>query len=386
MVKQSRVSLQPGPVNASATSGADAPSQARSKTDETKKFPVFDGHDDFLFRLLKAPETRETMWLNGDGTGHLDLPRMRAGGFAGGFFALFSPSEDYAGFTDAMDNPSYELPLPTASKLGPSQESVLAMVGHLFWMERVSRGAFTVCRSAREVRAAMAADSIAAIMHMEGAEAIDPNLDALYAFHKMGLRSVGPVWSRPNAFGHGVPFAFPASPDIGPGLTDAGKALVKACNELKIIVDLSHLNEKGFDDVASISDAPLVATHSNAHAVTPLSRNLTDRQLAKIRETKGMVGLNFVSVFLRPDGKRSPDITFEPVLRHLDHLIDKLGEDHVGFGSDFDGATKMPDPIRDVTGLPRIIDALRDHGYSEELIAKLAHENWIRLLERAFGE
>lgn len=352
------------------------------------RIPVFDGHNDFLLRLLRAPQVREKTWLKGDGTGHLDLPRMRAGGFAGGFFAIYisSPKEDEADFRDEMmDMPPYAVPLPPELKLGYAQETALAMAGHLLWMERASDGAFAICRSAGEVRAAMAGGAIAGIMHMEGAEAIDTDLDALYAFHAMGLRSIGPVWSRPTAFGHGVPFQFPGSPDTGPGLTEAGKRLVKACNELKMVIDLSHLNEKGFDDVAKLSDAPLVATHSNAHAVTPSTRNLTDRQLAVIRESKGMVGLNFATVFLRPDGRRSSDMSVEPMLRHLDHLIEKLGEDHIGLGSDFDGAT-VPDPIRDAAGLPVLIEAMRAHGYSDALIAKIAHENWLELLERTLGE
>src|SRR5690606_31073650 len=125
-------------------------------------------------------------------------------------------------------------------------------------------------------REAMQNGAVAAIFHIEGAEAIDTDLATLDVLHAAGLRSLGIVWSRSNAFGHGVPFRFPATPDIGPGLTDAGKDLVKACNRLKILVDLSHLNEKGFRDVAAISDAPLVASHSNVHAICEHARNLTD--------------------------------------------------------------------------------------------------------------
>ena len=150
------------------------------------------------------------------------------------------------------------------------------------------------------------------------------------------------------------------------------------------MLDLSHLNEAGFWDVARHSDAPLVATHSNAHAVTPSTRNLTDRQLAMIRETGGMVGLNFATVFLREDGKRSPEMGWEPVLRHLDHLIAHLGEDHVGFGSDFDGAT-VPEGITDAAGLPRLIEALSRHGYDAGLIRKLAWDNWLAVLRRTWG-
>ena len=350
------------------------------------KIPVFDGHNDILLRLLRDPEERENIWLVGNGEGHLDLPRMRLGGFAGGFFAIYvaSPDSDQAYGRDAiMDNPPYALPLPDALDVSYAQPVALAMLGHLLWMERVSNGAFTLCRTVAEVHHCMQHDSIAGIIHMEGAEAIDPNLDALYSFHQMGLRSLGPVWSRPTAFGHGVPFEFPGQPDTGPGLTAAGKALIKACNELGIMIDLSHLNERGFDDVANISNAPLVATHSNAHAVTASPRNLTDRQLAVIRESGGMVGLNFATIFLRPDGRRSAEMTLEPVLFHLDHLITQLGEEHVGFGSDFDGA-ELPRDIADVAGLPVVIDALRQHGYSEALLNKLCHENWLSLLARTF--
>jgi membrane dipeptidase len=103
-----------------------------------------------------------------------------------------------------------------------------------------------------------------------------------------------------------------------------------------------------------------------------------------IRERGGMVGLNFATVFLRDDGKRGTDCGWEPVLRHLDHLIAHLGEDHVGFGSDFDGAT-VPEGIGDVTGLPALVEALKRHGFDKALLQKLAHRNWLKLLERVIG-
>lgn len=346
--------------------------------------PVFDGHNDFLLRLLNDPEQREKMWLTGEGKGHLDLPRMKAGGFAGGFFAIYIPSPPIDGvdYDKLMDNPPYEVPLPALIEVEKAAPVALAMAGHLMWMERT--GTLAICRSVAEIRAAMAAGKIAAIMHMEGAEAIGPDLDALHVWHAAGLRSLGPVWSRPTVFGHGVPFRFPGTPDTGPGLTDAGKALIRECNALKIMVDLSHLNEAGFNDVAAISTAPLVATHSNAHAVTPSTRNLTDRQLRLVAESKGMVGLNYATVFLRPDGMKSSDMTWDPVLRHMDHLLGLLGEDHLGLGSDFDGAT-IPDGITDVAGLPNLLQAFRDHGYGEALIEKLAWKNWLAVLERTWG-
>src|SRR5439155_22438282 len=152
--------------------------------------------------------------------------------------------------------------------------------------------------------------------HFEGAEPIDTDLDALEVFYNAGLRSLGLVWSRPNAFGEGVPFICPHSPDTGPGLTDAGKELVRACNRRHILIDLSHLNEKGFWDVVKLSDAPLIATYSNAHAVCNHARNLTDKQLDAIKDSRGMVGVNYAVNFLRPDGKRDDNTP-------IDQLVDQ---------------------------------------------------------------
>ncbi|MCB2134754.1 MAG: dipeptidase [Rhodobacteraceae bacterium] len=346
---------------------------------------VFDGHNDFLLRLLRAPQDREEIWLKGNGKGHLDLPRMRQGGFVGGFFAVYisSPESHDAPDTEAlMDAPPYDIPLNDLIGTDVAQPVAAAMIGHLLWMERT--GTLAICHTAAEIRAAIAAGKIAAILHMEGAEAIGEDLDALHLWHRAGLRSLGPVWSRPTVFGHGVPFRYPGSPDTGPGLTEAGKRLVHECNQLKIMLDLSHLNEKGFNDIAELSDAPLVATHSNAFAVTPSTRNLTDRQLDVIRQSNGMVGLNFATIFLREDGRKSTFSGWDPVLRHLDHLVEKLGEDNVGLGSDFDGAS-LPADIGDVAGLPRLIEALRAHGYNDALLRKIACDNWLALLERTWG-
>ncbi|SHE86259.1 dipeptidase AC. Metallo peptidase. MEROPS family M19 [Loktanella atrilutea] len=354
-------------------------------TDTPTDMPmIFDGHNDFLLRLLRDPVNRETTWLTDTGHGHLDLPRMQRGGFGGGFFAIYisSPDQPYD-IDDMMANPPYSVPLPPLIDHVTAMPVALAMAGHLKWMERASEGAFRICRTVAELRDCQAKGIVSAIMHIEGAEPISADLDALYLWHDMGLRSIGPVWSRPTVFGHGVPFAFPSSPDTGDGLTAAGKDLVRLCNDLGIMLDLSHLNEAGFNDVATLSDAPLVATHSNAHAITPSARNLTDRQLDMIRDTGGMVGLNYATGFLNEDGAKADDRGWDPMLRHLDYLIGRLGEDHVGFGSDFDGA-QVPAIMGDVAGLNGLRAALRAHGYGAELMTKLCHENWFAVLDRTW--
>ncbi len=346
---------------------------------------MLDGHNDVLLRLWHAGgKAAARGFLEGRG-GHVDLPRARAGGFAGGFFALYAPSpeeEDEEEMMRAMRRPRYELPLPPELEQGTALKTILGELTILLHLEEL--GALKICRDISDLRACLGSGRMAAIVHMEGAEAIDADLDALDVLHAAGLRSLGPVWSRPTIFGHGVPFAFPASPDIGPGLTEAGRRLVRRCNALRIMIDLSHLNAAGFRDVAEISTAPLVATHSNAHAICPHARNLTDWQLDAIAESDGMVGLNFAAAFLRPDGQMRADVPLDVMLRHLDYLMERVGEERVGFGSDFDGAM-IPEAIGDVSGLPALRRAMRDHGYDEALMERLCHGNWLRVLEKTWG-
>ncbi|MGH2346461.1 MAG: dipeptidase, partial [Chloroflexota bacterium] len=279
----------------------------------------------------------------------------------------------------------YEVRLAEALDPAYARRAAMAMTANLFRIEAQSAGQLTVARTVADLEACMQAGVLGAILHFEGAEPIDPELDALEVLYRAGLRSLGIVWSRPNAFGHGVPFRYPASPDTGPGLSDPGRALVRACNRLGIMLDLSHLNERGFWDVAALSEAPLVATHSAAHTICPSTRNLTDRQLAAIRESGGIVGMNFEVSVLRPDGFDEPDTPLDVLVRQVDYLVSRLGIDGVGFGSDFDGAT-MPKAIGDVAGLPRLMGALHAHGYDNDALARLAHRNWLRVLRGTWRE
>ncbi|MFQ0814234.1 peptidase [Brucella anthropi] len=341
-----------------------------------QKIPVFDGHNDVLLRLWSSDaSTPEKRFLEGENVGHIDLPRAQKGGLGGGLCAVYVPSPSRE--LDANGN------LPTPSQTD-AMKATLAMSAILLKIERASEGKVRICRTAADIRDAFAKGIFASVYHIEGVEAFGEDLDALYVLHEAGLRTLGPVWSRPNIFAHGIPFRFPASPDIGPGLTDHGKALIRACNELKVMVDLSHMNEKGFWDIAAISDAPLVASHSNAHALCQQSRNLTDKQLDAIRDTGGLVGLNFGVSFLREDGKRDPNTDLTELVRHADYIVNRIGIDHLALGSDFDGTT-ISSTLRDVGDLQLVIEAFRKHGYDDASIVKLAHGNWINVLERTWG-
>ena len=326
---------------------------------------VFDGHNDALSRRVDAADVAG--FLDGDRAGHLDLPRARAGGLRGGCFAVYTCEPAEADYHSG----AYFAPVDQPRAL----REALAQAAFLLRLERASAGALRVVRSAADLDG----DAFAAVLHLEGAEPIGPRLDELEVLVGAGMRSLGLVWSRPNAFATGVPFAFPGSPDQGPGLTDAGKALVKACGELGILVDCAHLNARGFWDVAELSDRPLVVSHSNAHAVCRSPRNLTDAQLRAVGESGGVVGLNFHVGFLRPDGAEDPDTPLSTLAAHASHIAEVAGTDSVALGSDFDGAT-MPDDLADASRLPALLGALRAAGFSEPDLEKVAWTNWRRVL------
>jgi len=345
--------------------------------------PVFDGHNDALTREGAPPLDRPRPGH------HLDLQRMRAGGMRGGIFAVFVSSSQEPSPERHEHAPDADgvLRFPLAAPVGQAEACARASAaaGRLLALERAGR--VRLARSIADLDVAREAGTDAppaAVLHLEGAEPIDPQLEALELWYAAGLRSLGPVWSRPNAFGHGVPFEFPGSPDTGPGLTDAGRALVRRCAALGILVDLSHLNQAGFWDVARLDPGPLVASHSGAHALCPATRNLTDVQLDAIAASDGLVGIVFASPFLRADFADSADTPLQAIVAHVRYVADRIGAEHVALGSDFDGAT-IPAELGDVAGLPRLLDALAGAGFDAEELEAIAWGNWRRVLDAWWG-
>jgi membrane dipeptidase len=333
---------------------------------------VFDGHNDVL-----TAEDHEGLALGRAG-GHIDLPRMRAGGMRGGIFAVFTPSSNGFGTPVERDDGVLEFALTPEVRRPRAAAWATAVAGRLFALERA--GLVRVAHERADLDRAHAGEGPpVAVLHFEGAEPIDTRLEALDTWYAAGLRSLGPVWSRPNRFGHGVPFVYPSSPDTGPGLTAAGKALVKRCAQLGVVVDLSHLNEAGFWDVARADLGPLVVSHAGAHALSPCSRNLTDRQLDAIRDSGGLVGIVFATQFLRTDFASDPDTPLELIAEHARYVADRIGVEHVALGSDFDGAV-IPGPLGDVAGLPKLLESLREHGFGESELEAIAWGNWRRVL------
>jgi len=318
---------------------------------------VFDGHNDALTREDHA------RLADGRAGGHLDFPRMRAGGVRGGIFSVFTASPG--------DGESVEHATAAAHSA--------AAAGRLLALER--SGAVRVARVAGDLDRVLEDPDgpPVAVLHLEGAEAIDPGLEALALWYEAGLRSLGPVWSRPNAFGHGVPFISPSSPDTGPGLTEAGVRLVRRCAELGILVDLSHLNEAGFWDVARLECGPLVASHSGVHALCATSRNLTDRQLDAVGSSGGLVGIVFAVRFLRADFADDVDTPLSLIAEHARYVAERIGVEHVALGSDYDGAD-IPAALGDVAATPRLFEALRASGFDSADLERIAWGNWRRVL------
>lgn len=339
----------------------------------------FDGHNDLLLRLwVNHADDPVTPFFAGREQGHLDFPRMRQGGFAGGLFAVFVPPVAWLAGERGLEVAHLQAQ-HDALAIAEAQIAILQQLAD------GSEGRAKLCRTAAEIEQCLQQDVLALVLHIEGAEMLDEELLLLDRFYQLGLRSIGPFWNSPNRFGVGVNGGFPGSPDTGEGMTAAGKALIRACNQKRLLIDLSHMNEKTFWQTAELSDAPLVATHSNAHALCAQPRNLTDTQLAAIAASDGFVGVNFGNAFLRADGARNADTSLNEIVKHLCYLLDKLGENRVGFGSDFDGIS-VPETLGDVAGMPKLFSALTAAGVDAKLQEKLAWRNWLRVLKRTWGQ
>ena len=357
--------------------------------------PVFDGHNDVLLKV-DSPERgwgesffdllgldwprrgKGRSFFERSDDGHLDLPRARDGNFGGGVFVAFVTNEESP--QSQITGAGKKVTAYPAVDPDRARNETHALLDCLHAIETHSDGSLRIIRSADDLRATFASDTLAAVVGLEGAAAVQPDLSNLDTLYERGVRSIGLVWSRPNAFGHGVPFEFPASPDIGPGLTDAGRDLVAACNEKGIVVDMAHLNEAGFWDVADVSADPLVVSHTGVHELSPGARNLTDEQLDAVADSDGIVGITFAANSIRDDGKSAPDTPISTLVDHFEYVADRVGVKHVAFGSDFDGAP-IPDAIGDVAGLPDVLQELRSRGFDESDFRQIAHENWFHVFE-----
>ncbi|UPW00559.1 dipeptidase [Halorussus gelatinilyticus] len=360
---------------------------------------LFDGHNDTLLDLhIDETGTGRSFFERGE-AGHLDLPRAHEANLGAGLFAVFVPNEDYE-YERRETDEGYEMDLPPAVDHERAKSFTYDALARLHRIAAESDGAVRVVGEYADLEACLVPDDgderagtaagdgpgpLAAVPHLEGAEAVAPDLSNLDFLYAAGVRSVGPVWSRPNAFGHGVRSEYPGTPDTGPGLTAAGRDLVRACNDRGILVDLAHATAAGFDDVADLSEDPLVVSHAGVHDICPVSRNLTDRQLDAVADSGGLVGVTFATGHLRPDGENDPEdpTPISTLVDHVEYVADRVGVEHVALGSDFDGATVI-DSVGDATGLPDVIRELRDRRFGDEAVRAIARDNWLRVIRETW--
>ena len=320
--------------------------------------PIFDGHEDSITEIHRhsgdfPPKPPRDLLVESD-RGHVDLPRAMRGGLGGCFTSIY------------LSNERAEM-----NALGYA----MAEMDDVFRTADRSEGRYRVCRTVAEIRRAWDEDAFASVFMFEGADPISWRLKELRVLYEAGLRCLAPTWSRSTIFAHGVAFGgtLPAT-----GLTDRGRELVHECNRLGIILDVSHINPAGFWDMIEESEQPIVATHSSVKAISPHVRNLDDDQIRAIAKKGGTIGINFANMFLRPDMKRDNDVPIEVVVQHFDHVVNLVGDEHVSFGTDFDG-TDVPDFLKDATGLPVVLRALKQRGYSDSSLERICNGNFLRV-------
>ena len=307
---------------------------------------VFDTHCDTLGHAVDPIHGRDlTQWGQ---KGHLDLPRMRAGGINAQIFACFP------GF-DRLNA------CPTSASL--------ARVEAFYTLMARAPEQLTLVLTAQDLAQLTPQGPIGGILGLEGVEPLAGQLSLLRTFHRLGVRNVGLTWNPRNAAADGV--------EVGSsfGLTPFGRDVVAACNDLGIMVDVSHLNPAGVEDVLRLSRKPVIASHSNARALCDHPRNLTDDQIRAIAQAGGVIGATFVSEFLTSDDREA---TLDDLLDHIDHLVQVAGVEHVGLGSDFDGC-HPPQELNSGEKYPAITAGLLRRGYSPQDIRKILGENFRRV-------
>lgn len=305
---------------------------------------LFDGHNDLALRVLAGEDPSAR--LEG---GHLDVPRMRAGGFDGGVFAVWTPP-------------------PEAGR----PDRVLGRVRRLVaWLEATA-GVRHV-RRAGDLRRAEEAGEVAAVVGVEGGYAIGDDPGAADALFDAGVRCLTLTWTR------STPWADAAgeAPTHG-GLTEFGARLVRRLQELGVAVDVSHASDDTVRDVLDAAVAPVTASHSALRSLCDIPRNLPEELLEEIGAAGGVTGVNFYPGYLA-DGGRAPGL--ERLARHLERAIEVAGPGAVGLGSDFDGVPALPEGMDDAADLPRLTVALASRGIPRSTLRGVLGDSYRRFFE-----
>jgi len=307
---------------------------------------VIDGHIDTATAILR----QYRLFSERSDRNHVDLPRMREGKVQAALFAIYPAMSRY-NLINGLD----------------------------IWFKLVEdpKNELMHIKKVSDFDKAKKEGKIGAVLHFEGAGGIDSEFQILRLAYRLGLRTMGISWSNINNYATGMLFQ---GPQVDRGLTLEGKELVKESQKLGITIDASHLNEPSFWDLMDVTEKPIFASHSNARAIGPHQRNLTNEQIKAIYDTKGTIGINFCASFLDKEMRINPDpvdLPLEIFKEHIDHIVEQTDINTVAMGSDYDGAT-VPECMSDCSTFPKLLDFLSD-TYSKDDLEKIGSKNLMRV-------
>ncbi len=317
-----------------------------------QKATVFDGHCDTILEVINHKRSLGSKTL----IGHLDIPRMQEGGVDVQFFAVF---------------------IEDIYKPDRSLKRTLQLIDCFYKEMERNQDDISLVTSYHQIEEVNRAGKIAAILSIEGGEALEGDLGVLRVLYKLGVRLLTLTWNQRNQIADGI-----GESRTGSGLTEFGLKVIDEMNDLKMLIDVSHLSETGFWDVVKRSKTPIVASHSNCYALCPHLRNLKDEQIKALADKGGVIGITFVPNFLTQEKRKT---TVKDVVKHINYLVEKVGVDYVGLGSDFDGTGGLPLGLEGVDKIPNITGELLDRGYKERDIKKILGENFLRVFKEVVG-
>ena len=285
--------------------------------------------------------------------GHVDLPRMREGGMSAQFFGLVS--------------------LPLADRVKGMARVVHEQIDALESQISKKPGALRLVKKAGEIEASNRIGELGALLGIEGAHALEGDLDNVGRFARRGVRYIGLLHFSSNEAGYP---AYGRGRNDDRGLTPWGHELVERCEDEGVLVDLAHVNKRGFLDACRMARKPPIVSHTGVLGAFEHWRNIDDEQLRAVADRGGVVGVIFCPKFVGGDG-------LAPVVKHMKHILDVVGEDACALGSDWDGFIIPTQPLKDPAGLPLLTDALLEAGVSRGAIGKILHDNVMRVLRDA---
>jgi len=330
--------------------------------------PVVDTHSDTLVKIIDDKTWLPAVDIGVDTEFHIDIPKLRRGGVDVQYFGAFT-SGYYTGGKPDVERANSRL---------------LALFNAMYWTVRNNPRHIGLAVSVQDIEDLVKAGKISAVLSVEGAYSLGKSsgIRLLRQYHDLGVRMMGLVWNHSNELGEGVNGAYMDGTPSRGGLTDFGREVVAEMNRLGIIIDVSHMNEATFWDVMEISRGPVVASHSGAFGLRNHPRNLKDDQVRAVAEGGGVVQVVFYPKYLAED---EDTVSIETVVDHIEYITDLVGVEHVGIGSDFDGAA-MPKDLKDASMIPRLQEALKRRGYSEADIEKIMGKNTLRVMREVWGK